>query len=62
LLTTSLLLMPTASAVCAFDEANYPSKQIRIIVGFAAGGAAERHLRAPRGNSMGQMGQRVRHG
>ena len=41
LLTTALLLMPTASAVCAFDEANYPSEQIRIIVGFAAGGAPD---------------------
>jgi tripartite-type tricarboxylate transporter receptor subunit TctC len=41
LLTTALLLMPTASAVSALDEANYPSKQIRVVVGFAAGGAAD---------------------
>jgi len=41
LLTTVLLLALTASAVSAVDETNYPSKQIRIIVGFAAGGAPD---------------------
>ena len=42
LLTTVLLLTPIASAVSALDdETNYPSKQIRIIVGFAAGGAPD---------------------
>jgi tripartite-type tricarboxylate transporter receptor subunit TctC len=41
LLTTALLLMPTASAVSAADEANYPSRQIRVVVGFAAGGAPD---------------------
>ena len=33
--------MPTASAVSALDEVNYPSKQIRLVVGFAAGGAPD---------------------
>jgi tripartite-type tricarboxylate transporter receptor subunit TctC len=41
LLTTALILMPTASAISAADEANYPSRQIRIVVGFAAGGAPD---------------------
>ncbi len=41
LLTTALLLMATASAVSAADEANYPSRQIRVVVGFAAGGAPD---------------------
>ena len=41
LLTTALLLTPTASAVSALDEVNYPSKQIRLVVGFAAGGAPD---------------------
>src|SRR5260370_39123686 len=41
LLTTALLLMPIRSAPVAMDEANYPSKQIRIIIGFAAGGAPD---------------------
>jgi tripartite-type tricarboxylate transporter receptor subunit TctC len=41
LLTTVLLLMSAASAVSALDEANYPSRQIRIVVGFSAGGAPD---------------------
>jgi len=41
LLTTVLLLMQAAFAVSAADEPNYPSKQIRIVVGFAAGGAPD---------------------
>jgi tripartite-type tricarboxylate transporter receptor subunit TctC len=41
LLTTVLLLLPAAFAVSAADESNYPSKQIRIVVGFAAGGAPD---------------------
>jgi tripartite-type tricarboxylate transporter receptor subunit TctC len=41
LLTTAFLLLPPASAAFAADEASYPSKQIRIIVGFAAGGAPD---------------------
>jgi tripartite-type tricarboxylate transporter receptor subunit TctC len=41
LLTAALLLIPTGSAVGATDEANYPSKQIRIVLGFAAGGAPD---------------------
>src|SRR5262249_57227807 len=39
LVTTVLLLMSAAAPVSALDEANYPSRQIRIVVGFAAGGA-----------------------
>jgi tripartite-type tricarboxylate transporter receptor subunit TctC len=41
LLTIVLLLMSAASAVSALDEANYPSRQIRIVVGFSAGGAPD---------------------
>ena len=41
LLTTVLLLTSIASVVSALDETNYPSKQIRIVVGFAAGGAPD---------------------
>jgi tripartite-type tricarboxylate transporter receptor subunit TctC len=41
LLTTVLLLMSATSAVSALDEANYPSRQIRIVVGFSAGGAPD---------------------
>ena len=41
LVTTVLLLMSAAAPVSALDEANYPSRQIRIVVGFAAGGAPD---------------------
>lgn len=41
LLASIALLMPTAAAVFAADETVYPSKQIRIILGFAAGGAPD---------------------
>src|SRR5713226_5923548 len=41
LLTAALFLIPTGSAAGATDEANYPSKQIRIVLGFAAGGAPD---------------------
>ena len=41
LVTTVLLLMSAATPVSALDEANYPSRQIRIVVGFAAGGAPD---------------------
>jgi tripartite-type tricarboxylate transporter receptor subunit TctC len=41
LLTIVLLLMSATSAVSALDEANYPSRQIRIVVGFSAGGAPD---------------------
>src|SRR5215470_3256834 len=37
LVTTVLLMMSAAAPVSALDEANYPSRQIRIVVGFAAG-------------------------
>jgi tripartite-type tricarboxylate transporter receptor subunit TctC len=40
LLTVALLLVPIASAVSAADEANF-SRQIRVVVGFAAGGAPD---------------------
>src|SRR5258707_334493 len=50
LLTTALLLMATASAVSAADEANYPSRQIRVVVGFAAGGAPDSLGRAKGAN------------
>lgn len=39
--TTVLLLMSATAPVSALDEANYPSRQIRIVVGFAAGGAPD---------------------
>jgi tripartite-type tricarboxylate transporter receptor subunit TctC len=40
-LTAVALLTLITSLVAAADEANYPSKQIRIVVGFAAGGAPD---------------------
>lgn len=39
--TTVLLLMSATAPVSALDEANYPSRQIHIVVGFAAGGAPD---------------------
>src|SRR5437660_3344383 len=41
LVTTVLLLMSAAAPVSALDEANYPSRQIRVVVGCAAGGAPD---------------------
>jgi len=41
LLTVVVLVTSTTAAVSAPDEANYPAKQIRIVVGFAAGGAPD---------------------
>ena len=60
LLTTVLLLTPIASAVSALDdETNYPSKQIRIIVGFAAGGAPDALARIIGDRLMKKWGQAV---
>ena len=39
LLTVLLLLMSGAAGCLAANDPAYPSKQIRIILGFAAGGA-----------------------
>ena len=41
LLTAAVLIAPAASPVFADDAANYPARQIRIVVGFAAGGAPD---------------------
>ena len=41
LLTVVVLVTSTTATVSAPDEANYPAKQIRIVVGFAAGGAPD---------------------
>src|SRR6516164_2171988 len=59
LLTTVLLLALTASAVSAVDETNYPSKQIRIIVGFATGGAPDALARIIGDRLMKKWGQAV---
>jgi tripartite-type tricarboxylate transporter receptor subunit TctC len=40
-LLTALLLAATASAAFSTDETNYPSRQIHIVLGFAAGGAPD---------------------
>jgi tripartite-type tricarboxylate transporter receptor subunit TctC len=41
LLTTALLIAPAALPAFASDAANFPARQIRIVVGFAAGGAPD---------------------
>jgi tripartite-type tricarboxylate transporter receptor subunit TctC len=41
LLTAAFFLVPITLVAFAADEVNYPSKQIRLIVGFPAGGAPD---------------------
>src|SRR5262245_7296159 len=41
LLTTALLIAAATAPAFAADDANYPARQIRIVVGFAAGGAPD---------------------
>jgi tripartite-type tricarboxylate transporter receptor subunit TctC len=54
-----LPLMSAATAVSALDEANYPSRQIRILVGFAAGGAPDTLARITSDRLTQKWGQAV---
>src|SRR5258708_1169938 len=59
ILTTALILLPPVSAAFAADEENYPSKQIHIIVGFAAGGAPDSLARVVGDRLTQKLGQAV---
>jgi tripartite-type tricarboxylate transporter receptor subunit TctC len=59
LLTTILLTIPAVSGALGADDPSYPSKQIRIILGFAAGGAPDSLARVVGERLTQKLGQAV---
>lgn len=59
LLTTILVALTAVSAAFAADEANYPSRQIHIVLGFAAGGAPDSLARVVGERLTQKLGQPV---